>query len=271
MNAVAREPFVSCAESVPRILDGAGFPAVLAAFEAASPGRPVLLKPNCVNASRFPVTTRPELVEAVVLYVRDRSGLEVVIGEGCGDSRLETPEVFRRLGYEEMAARLNVPLVDLNHAPLVRLERPERKLFPEMWLPEMALDCLLVSLPVLKAHSLADFTGTIKNMMGLLPPEHYSGRHGSWKKAVFHGRMQESLGDLAAYRLPDFTLLDASLGLRDYHLGGPCCDPPVGLLLAGADPYAVDREACGLLGIDWRSVGHLRGPLSGHMGGAGAS
>lgn len=260
MSAAVREPFVSCARSVPRVLDRAGFSAVLAAHEAGSPGLPVLLKPNCVNAARFPVTTRPELVEAVVLYVRDRSGLEVVIGEGCGDSRLETPEVFRRLGYEEMAARLGVRLLDLNHAPLVRVRRPACRVFPELWLPEAAFDCLLVSLPVLKAHSLAGFTGTLKNMMGFLPPEHYSGRHGTWKKAVFHDRLQESLADLAAYRLPDFTLLDASLGLRDYHLGGPCCEPPVGLLLAGADPYAVDREACGLLGIDWRDVGHLRRP-----------
>lgn len=264
MNSVTREPFVSCAVSVPRALDAADFPGVLEAFCASHPAWPVVLKPNCVNASRFPVTTRPELVEAVVEYVRSHCGSEIVIAEGCGDPRLETSEVFRRLGYEEVAERLGVPLVDLNHAPLVRLERPERPLFPEMWLPVLAMDCLLVSLPVLKAHSLADFTGTIKNMMGLLPPKHYSGRHGTWKKAVFHGRMQESLSDLAAYRLPDFTLLDASVGLRDYHLGGPCCDPPPNLLLAGADPYAMDREACGLLGVDWKNIGHLRGPRRGN-------
>jgi uncharacterized protein (DUF362 family) len=30
------------------------------------------------------------------------------------------------------------------------------------------------------------------------------------------------------------------------------------MILAGADPLAVDRAAAGLLGIDWRGVGHLR-------------
>jgi len=111
---------------------------------------------------------------------------------------------------------------------------------------------------VLKAHSLADITGSMKYMIGLAPPAHYSGRHGSWKKAVFHGNMQQSIIDLNQYRTPDLTIMDATIGLAEYHLGGSRCDPPVNKLLGGFDAREVDREAARLLGMDWKIIGHLR-------------
>ncbi|NQT35950.1 MAG: DUF362 domain-containing protein, partial [Planctomycetes bacterium] len=206
----------------------------------------------------FPVTTAPECVEAVIRYVRSCSKASIVVGEGCGDMHLETPEVFDRLGYTEMARRLDVELVDLNHAPLVKLASAACPVFPEMYLPRIAMSHYLISVPVLKAHSYSQITGTLKNMIGLAPPEHYSGRYGDWKKAVFHGRMHESIVDLNAYRTPDLSLLDATVGLAEFHLGGAHCDPPLGKLLAGFDPVAVDRRGAELLGLDWRSIGHLR-------------
>jgi len=60
--------------------------------------------------------------------------------------------------------------VDLNRAELVRLENSDCPVFPEIFLPELAMSSFLVSVPVLKAHSLADITGTLKNMIGLAPP-----------------------------------------------------------------------------------------------------
>ena len=80
---------------------------------------------------------------------------------------------------------------------------------------------------------------------------------GIWRKAVFHENMHQSIKDLNKYRTPDFTLVDASVGLADYHLGGATCNPPVNKLVAGADALAVDRECAGLLGLDWRSIEHL--------------
>ncbi len=233
-------------------MDAAGLATAL-----AGQGR-VMVKPNLVNATAPPVTTPLECVEAVVRYVRDHCEAEVVIAEGSGDALRETPEIFRDLGYEDLAMRLGVALLDLNHAPLVRLERPDCHVFPVMHLPRAAMESFLISVPVLKRHSLAGMTGSLKNMMGLAPPSHYSGADGYWKKAVFHNRMQDSVADLARYRAPDFTLMDASVGLSEFHLGGAECDPPLNTILAGFDPFAVDRAGAELLGLDWRGVGHLR-------------
>lgn len=244
--------FTSYAESVPEALDAVG------AAEVLSRQTKILIKPNLINASPHPVTTPAVCCEAIVRYINGCSDAEIAIGEGCGEPSLETDAVFSSLDYTDLADRYGLELVDLNVAPLKKMTHPDCTVFTEMHLPEIAFSHYLVSVPVLKAHSLADITGTLKNMIGLAPPSHYGGQGGSWKKAAFHRRMQASITDLNRYRIPDLTLMDASIGLADYHLGGRHCDPPVGKLVAGFDPYAVDREAARLLGMDWRSVGHLR-------------
>ncbi len=242
--------FKDYTSSVPEAMETAGAHEVLAGQQR------VLLKPNLVNASPFPVTTAPEFVGRVLEFVRSCTDGEIVIAEGCGDACRETDEIFAALGYDALARETGVKLLDLNHAPLVRREIPGCAVFPEMHLPEAAFTHCIISLPVLKAHSLARMTGTLKNMMGFAPPSHYSGG-GLWKKAAFHARMQASIKDLCSYVSPHLTVMDASVGLAEYHLGGATCDPPVNKLIAGTDSLACDRLAAGLLGLDWRDIGHL--------------
>ena len=248
---IASVTFRSYAESVPKVLDQIGATDILRRQTA------VLIKPNLINTTPHPVTTSPTCCEALIDYIRDCSRADIVIAEGCGDAGCETPAVFAALGYETLAARKGVRLVDLNTAPLRRVVNSACKRFPAMHLPEIVFSHYLISVPVLKAHSLAELTGTCKNMMGLLPPQHYGGHPGSWKKALFHQRLHQSIRDLIGYRAPDLSLMDASIGLASYHLGGPPCDPPVNRLLAGFDPLVIDRHAADLLGLDWHAVAHL--------------
>ncbi len=248
---VVNEIFCDYGQTVARCMTAGGAPGLL------ETGRPVMLKPNLVNASPHPVTTAAAFCEAVIAFVRRHTQAPIVIAEGCGDAHMETPEVFARLGYDALARKWGLDLLDLNDADLVRLADDNCKMFPEIWLPKVVFEHVLISLPVLKAHSLCRFTGSMKNMLGLAPPRHYAGRFGSWKKAAFHNRLDEAIVELNRYRAPDFTVMDATIGLADYHLGGARCDPPVSRLLAGRDARAVDRQAAGLLGIDKDAVGHL--------------
>ena len=243
--------FRSYAASVPEVLDRIGAAPVLARQEA------IVIKPNLINTAPHPVTTPAACCEALIDYIRACSAAEIIIAEGCGDAGCETPEVFAALGYETLAARMGVRLVDLNTAPLRRVANAGCRRFPEMQLPEIVFSHYLISVPVLKAHSLAEITGTCKNMMGLLPPSHYGGHPGSWKKALFHHRLHQAIQELNRYRAPDMSLMDATVGLASYHLGGPLCEPPVNRLLAGFDPLALDRCAAALLGMDWQTIPHL--------------
>lgn len=243
-------PFDSYEKSVPELLDAMG------AGEVLTAEKQVLVKPNLVNDSPPPVTTPVECCEAVVRYVRGHSRASVVIAEGCGSSVCETVEVFEKLGYRELSERLDVPLVDLNLSPTVKAARQNCRLLPFMHLPELAFESFILSVPVLKAHSLAGITGTMKNMMGFLPPSRYGGG-GGWKKSAFHKNIHQSIIELNSYVSPDLTVLDARIGLAEYHLGGAPCEPPAGVLLGGWDPVETDREAAELLGTDWRELPHL--------------
>ncbi|MDF1577443.1 MAG: DUF362 domain-containing protein, partial [Desulfobulbales bacterium] len=197
------------------------------------------------------------LVEAIVDYLRQRDKkLKIIVGEGTGSRDYDTFHPFRDLGYVEMAVRRGVELLDLNDQPLRTMRRPDCRRWPEMHLPEVLFESFLLSVPVLKAHSLTMVTLTMKNMMGCAPPCHYE-QGGHWKKSAFHENIQEAVFDLNRYRTPDFTVLDATVGMAEAHLWGPTCQPPPLKLAASRDPVAIDVYGAGLLGRDWRGIGHL--------------
>ncbi|TVQ95904.1 MAG: DUF362 domain-containing protein [Desulfovibrionales bacterium] len=233
------------------LLDDLGLPGMLRRRKR------VVIKPNLVNASPFPVTTHPDMVRALVHYLQRHTRARIVLAEGCGDACLETKDIFAKLGYTVLAEELGLELVDLNRAPLTRRTDPECRFFPEIHLPKAALSGLMISVAVLKRHSLAQVTLSMKNLLGLLPPSHYQ-RGGSWKKSALHADMQRSIYELNRYRKPDLAIIDASVGLAEFHLGGATCSPPVNKLAAGFDPVAVDAAGAALLGLDWRSIGHIR-------------
>lgn len=250
-STVFTSSFSSWQETVPLILDTADLCKRLAGTKR------VIIKPNLVEPLPPPITTPVELVAVLVDYLEAACpGLDILIGEGCGSATMNTMAVFEALGYADLASSGRATLLDLNEAPLVCLKNPECRRWPVMHLPEILFESFLLSVPVLKAHSLAGVTLTMKNMIGLAPPAHFQGG-GQWKKASFHTGIQEAVFDLNRYRTPDFTLLDATVGMQEAHLWGPTCDPPPNRLVAGFDPVAVDVYGCRLLGIDWQRIGHL--------------
>lgn len=247
-------------ESLFPLLDRAGLNLELAARqESPGSGRQVLIKPNLVEALRPPITTPMEQVEALVDYIKARApDLRIIIGEGCGALAYDTFHCFAELGYTGLAERKGVELLDLNEEECITLDNPDCRRWPEMVLPRVIFESFLLSVPVLKAHSLASVTLTMKNMMGVAPPYHYQ-QGGGWKKAAFHNRMQESVLDLNCYRTPDFTVLDATVGMAEAHLWGPACSPPANILAAGWDPVAIDAYGAGLLKKRWQEIAHIAG------------
>ncbi|HEB50489.1 MAG TPA: DUF362 domain-containing protein [Desulfobulbus sp.] len=241
-----------------RLLDRAGL------ARRVSGAGTVLIKPNLVDALAPPVTTPVDIVEALIDWLREACDVHIVIGEGTAANRHDTWYVFARLGYVDLARRKGVELVDLNSEQTVCRRRTDCRRWPELHLPLLAYDAFLLSVPVLKAHTMDAVTLTLKNMMGLAPPAHYQ-EGDSWKKSAFHRDLGQAVADLNRYRCPDFTLLDARVGMAEAHLFGPVCDPPVGMLVAGYDPVAVDARGASLLGKDWRQVEHIR-RLHGELG-----
>lgn len=239
-------------KSVFSLMDASGVEAVL------KRQKKILIKPNLVEALKPPITTPVELVAAIVDYIQKKTPeADIIIGEGTGAADYDTQHCFDELGYTKLAKDKKIKLADLNKEPLVKLTNPKFSRWPELYLPKIIFDCFLISVPVLKAHSLADVTFTMKNMMGAAPPSHYQ-KGGHWKKSAFHERMQESILDLNRYRTPDFTILDATVGMKEAHLWGPTCDPHPNIIAASFDPVAIDAYGAGILKKDWQKIGHIK-------------
>ncbi len=237
--------------------------------KSISGAKRIILKPNLVEALPAPITTPVELVESIIDYILDASGdVEIIVADGTGSLEYDTFHCFEELGYIEMAMRRGVKLIDLNDEPSVELYSPLLKVWPSIFLPKILMDSFLISVPVLKAHTLAGVTLTMKNMIGVAPPAHYH-TGGHWKKSAFHASMDESIFDLNAVRSPDFTVLDATVGMAEAHLWGRHCDPPPRIVAASYDPVALDAFGAGLLGFDWAGIGHIR-MADGLLGQAGA-
>lgn len=217
----------------------------------------ILIKPNAVDAKEFPITTHPESLKAIVEYLKQITSAKIIIAEGCGTPSLNTLQVFDKLGYTKALKDFDVEYVDLNEAELVKSEIPGLEIFPEYYLPKIAIESFIINVSVLKAHSLSTVTLSLKNMMGFAPPSKYQ-KGGYWRKSSFHNRMEESIIEINLHRSSDLILLDAVVGMADYHLGGAHCHPPINKMLAGTNPLEIDKSGARLLGFDWEDIPHIR-------------
>lgn len=242
--------FESYEKSIKEALDN------INAHEVLSSQKYIIVKPNLINSTPPPVTTPFSCCEAIIHYISACSDAEILIGEGCGDAYHDTEKVFKDLGYDDLSKRLDIPLVNLNFVKTTLLKKDTNKFFKKFYMPEIALSHYIISVPVLKAHSLAVMTGTLKNMMGFASPRYYQAS-GSWKKSIFHKDIHTSIGDLNRFRKPDLTIMDATIGLSEYHLGGKKCNPPLNKIIVGFDPYEVDKVGAGLLGFNWKEIPYL--------------
>ncbi len=190
--------------------------------------RGVLIKPNIV----FPVKersgeiTRHRVVRLVVRAVRDLDGAaDIVLGEGTAAGTVPEDN-FRVSGYRDLAGELGVRLVDLRGVD--RLTVPWK--FGRIKIPRIALERVLINLPILKASSAAVLSGAMKNLKGLLMP-------GAMKRFHMEG-LHERLAHLAALVKPDLTLLDLSLfcGKEAYLVGDDTCE--------------IDRVAAGIFSVE---------------------
>lgn len=246
MSQVARIRFADYRSTVAKALDAIGAGARL------PDDRLIIIKPNLTNADGPPVTTPVGAAEAVYEYCRARCKAEIAIGEGCGSG--VTSDAFQSNGYATLARKHGLRLLDFNQEPDVLLRRNDTLQLKELYLPRIALDAFIISLPILKDHSFTRTTIAMKNMFGLAPAPRYEG---SWNKSALHSpSTHRSVVDVCRYKRPDLCVVDAVVALTGMHLAGTPRN--LGLILAGLDPVAVDAVGSQLLGHDPRKIEYLR-------------
>ena len=214
----------------------------------------VVIKPNLCDAVSWEtgVTTDPEWLPVLAQELRRRRpDVDIRVVESDAVSAYKAirsgDEAFDRLGYREAAVQAGVNLVNLSREPSWEVEIDG--LPTPICIPELLLeDFFFISLANVKVHPYERFTGTLKNLFGLLPQQDKSSHH-----------MQLPHALCALYRLcsPDLAILDGRIGLEGK---GPILGEVkrLGKLIMGTSGLAVDETACRLIGCPPREVPHLR-------------
>jgi uncharacterized protein (DUF362 family) len=229
-------------------------PAVMA-FEALAAARIeelipkgslIALKPNLVvsKPASSGATTHPEIVGAVIEYLREKGFSRFAIMEGSwvGDS---TVRAFAAAGFADLAKRLGVPLVDLQRDSW---KRYDAGCGLKIAVCDQAKSAdFIVNLPVVKGHCQTTVTCALKNLKGCMPDE---------EKSRFHELgLHEPIARLNTILKPGFILADAICGDLDFEEGG---NPvPMNRLVAALDPVLMDTYACRLMGHDIDEVPYI--------------
>jgi uncharacterized protein (DUF362 family) len=228
---------------------------ILAQHGVDARGRHVLLKPNLVEFEpASTINTHPLLVHAVFEAFRAMGAASVRIAEGPGHRR-ETLDMAEAAGYFQTVPGFEDLFIDLNLDDVSLVQRRHRfSQLDKLYLPNTVLAAdLLVSIPKMKTHHWTAATLSMKNLFGIVPGAVYG-----WPKNVLHwSGIHECIADLHALFPRQFALVDGIVGMEG---NGPIQGVPkaAGVLVAGADPVAVDATCCRIMRIDPHQITYLR-------------
>lgn len=235
------------------------------------PGQRVLLKVNALTMKppEAAVTTHPSLIKAVAAEVKRAGGLPV-IGDSSGGmiaGQAPTRRVFEVAGIAKAAEECGAELVNFDVAGVVAVK--SKGPVELIYIARPVLDAdVVISLPKLKTHSAAVYTGAVKNMFGSVPGHRKSEYHRAAPKLKDFSRL---LVDIFEITRPSLVVMDAIVGMEG---NGPSAGNPrqLGLILASEDSIALDATACSIIGLEpsrvyTTAIAHKRGLGTGDLAG----
>ena len=114
-------------------------------------------------------------------------------------------------------------------------------------------DCdVFINVAIAKHHKGVEYTGLLKNMMGLCPFATNSYFHWGTLKLGWYADLEhlnQCIADLNLVRRPDLCIVDATEFITENGPWGPGPIKKHRAVLAGTDPVALDAYGCTLLGL----------------------
>lgn len=205
-------------------------------------GDRVLVKPNllCGHPAECAATTHPQLLDALLSRLTDL-GARPRVGDSPAFNWVA--KVAEGCGIAPVARKYGAPLVEFVAPVSVPSARPE--VLPAFKVDRAVHEAdVVINLPKLKAHRQLGFTGAVKNLYGCMPGKRKAWYHFSRGVRDAHfARLVAAFGYTVA---PELNIADAVVAMeRDGPQNG---DPrPLGALVVGADPAAVDTVLSGLI------------------------
>jgi uncharacterized protein (DUF362 family) len=218
-------------------------------------GKRVLLKPNLVEPTRKApqMTTHPAMIAAAAAVFRGW-GARVIVGEGPGHVR-DTELALDESGMYDALDAASVEFADLNYEEVGWIANAGRaSKLSGFWFPRTVIEAdLIVSMPKMKTHHWVGFTASMKNLYGTIPGIKYG-----WPKNVLHhAGIPETVFDINASLPKSIAIVDGIVAMEG---DGPIMGTakPLGLVIVGTNPTAVDATVARLMGLAPERVPYLQ-------------
>lgn len=204
----------------------------------------VLLKPNILFDAppEKALTTHPVFLQAAIRICQDQGASEIYVGDSPG---FQKPGFSGKIsGLRQVTEACDATWVDFTK-DLTELECPGGRVSRQFTVGGIVRQVdRIISLPKLKTHQLMYFTGSIKNLFGLVPnllKSPYHLRHPS------RGGFASMIVDLASAVDAHYAFMDAVVGMEG---PGPAAGYPrhVGLVMASSNLLALDVTAGRIVG-----------------------
>lgn len=207
-------------------------------------GSRVLIKPNLLAPAtpRQAILTHPAIVRCAVEYVLSK-GARPLVADSPAIGSFET--ILRMSGIRDALKGLDCECRPFQNSLLVDIGGP----FGEIAIAEEAVRAdVIVNLAKLKTHSQMLLTLAVKNLFGCI----IGYRKPEWhmRAGIDRQTFARLLVRISRTLKPTFNILDGILTLEGQGPGRGGVPKPLGVLMAGSDPIAVDLAVCRMLDLD---------------------
>lgn len=205
----------------------------------------VVIKPNMCYYWDYTTgqTTDPKFVDALVEVIRSQVSPDVHFSIVESDaSAMKCRYAFKMLGYEKMAQRCGVNLVNLSKDESERVKVTVAGHSFNFMLPRTVQNAdLKVNVPKIKYMPGVKVSCALKNIYGCNPYPN---------KFRYHHKLDEVIVALNKVMKFDLCVVDGNIvsGVQPYRLG---------LVMASQDPVALDVAAAEIAGLNPKSIKHI--------------
>jgi uncharacterized protein (DUF362 family) len=206
-------------------------------LEEVRPGDSVLIKPNINSDDVYPGTTRPAGLRELIKLLKKKKA-KITVGDMSSAFWSHTRVCAETVGIQKVCDEEKVLLKYFDDGEWIEMQLPGTGLKDAWFTSELCSHMHLINLCVLKTHRLADFTMSLKNLMGCL--------HLRTRMRMHAKLLRQRIGEFNKAITPVLNIVD---GTKCFIDGGPDKGElrSPGVVLASKDRVALDVTGINIL------------------------
>lgn len=215
--------------------------ALAGGMDFIKPGDTVLIKPNVNSDDPYPGTTNPQVLAEVIAMVKEKGAKRIIVADSSGIPWPNTLRNMEKVGILDVAKKMGVEVYALDNMEWVWVKPQGLKYWTNGFrIPKIVKEVdHIINVAVVKTHSIADFTMSLKNFVGLIHRQ---------DRMIMHSSryIKEMIGELNSAFNPSLNILDAT---KVFVRGGPAKgeEREVNMVIASYDRIACDMTGLSLL------------------------